>query len=171
MYLHNILIISSILVSILLWLCFFFCTVVSYSMFGIAAIFDCFNGGDVGEAEAGEAKSCRAAPGPELHGPSSREAGHVGKGEGRVADAALDELDEDQGRGPHRGAHLEGVVVLLEHQHRAADRKLHHRRRCEPHLRRRPVKTLKQSDQKRQPTANPRYTCTGSTEPTPMASI
>jgi hypothetical protein len=44
MYLHNILILSSILVSILLWLCFFFfCTVVSYSMFGIAAIFDCFN--------------------------------------------------------------------------------------------------------------------------------
>jgi hypothetical protein len=39
------------------------------------------HGGDVGEAEAGEAKSCRAAPGPELHGPSSREAEHVGKGE------------------------------------------------------------------------------------------
>lgn len=102
------------------------------------------HGGDVGEdeigeAEAGEAKSCRSAPGPELHGPGSREAEHVGKGEGRVADATLDELDEDQGRGPHRGAHLEGVVVLLESQHRAADRKLHHRRRREPHLRRRPV--------------------------------
>lgn len=89
---------------------------------------------EVGEAEAGEAESCRAAPGAELHGPGAGEAEHVGEGEGRVAEAALDELDEDQGRGPHRGAHLEGVVVLLERQHRASHRKLHYRRRGEPHL-------------------------------------
>ena len=62
---------------------------------------------EVGEAEAGEAEPCRAAPGAELHGPGSGEAEHVGEREGRVAEAALDELDEDQGRGPHRGAHLE----------------------------------------------------------------
>jgi len=89
---------------------------------------------EVGEAEAGEAESCRAASGAELHRPGAGEAEHVGEGEGRVAEAALDELDEDQGRGPHRGAHLEGVVVLLERQHRAPHRKLHHRRSSEPHL-------------------------------------
>nr|CAB3464450.1 unnamed protein product [Digitaria exilis] len=89
---------------------------------------------EVGEAEAGEAESCRTASGAELHSPGAGEAEHVGERERRFAEAALDELDEDQGRGPHRGAHLEGVVVLLERQHRASHRKLHHRRRGEPHL-------------------------------------
>lgn len=91
---------------------------------------------EVGEAEAGEAEARWAAPGSQLDGVGAGEAEGVGEGEGRVAEAALGELDEDEGGGPDGGAHLEGVVVLLEGQHGAAHRELHHRRRREAHLRR-----------------------------------
>jgi hypothetical protein len=88
---------------------------------------------EVGEAEAGEAEAGGAAARAELDGAGAREAEDVGEGERRVAEAALGELDEDEGGRPHGGAHLEGVVVLLERQHRAAHRQLHHRRRREAH--------------------------------------
>jgi len=56
-------------------------------------------------------------------------------------------------RGPQRGAHLEGVVILLELRHRTTHRRLHNRRCTETHLvlsaarRRWPVKPLKRSEE------------------------
>lgn len=92
---------------------------------------------EVGEAKAGEPHAGGAASGAELDGAGARETERVGEGQRRVAEAALGELDEDERGVPDGGAHLEGVVVLLEAQHRAAHRQLHHRRRREPHHRRR----------------------------------
>ena len=78
------------------------------------------------ETQAGDSAACA-----ELDSPLVTEVQEVGVGRGRrregavVENPSLDELDEDEGARPDGSAHVEGLVVLLEGQHRAVDRQLH----------------------------------------------